>query len=234
VKTKTEKIGRTLSFSIKMTMIYVLKLKNGNYYVGKSDNPEKRFLEHISGSGSAWTRKYPPVSLHKVFKMKSPLDEDHKVKKLMLKHGIDSVRGGSYSSISLSEEQKRALKKEFWSAKNMCFRCGRDSHWVEDCYASTDIDGDVIDGYIVWECDYCDEEFEDKDDCARHEKKCKYSGQLMACQICEKMFASIAECSNHSCSDNRPKASVTCYRCGYHGHYSTSCYASYHIRGYPL
>jgi predicted GIY-YIG superfamily endonuclease len=58
--------------------------------------------------------------------------------------------------------------------------------------------------------------------------------QYIACQLCEKTFYSNVECRNHSCRDNRPKASVTCYRCGYHGHYATSCYASYHIRGYRL
>jgi predicted GIY-YIG superfamily endonuclease len=152
-----------------MTTIYVLKLQNGNYYVGKSDNPERRFLEHISGSGSAWTRKYPPTSIKKIYKMKSPLDEDARVKKLMLKHGIDSVRGGSYSSITLSDEQRRTLNREIWGAtdrclkcgrgshwasecrvqiavtNNCCYRCGRNSHWVSDCYAGTHINGYYLD-----------------------------------------------------------------------------------------
>jgi len=121
-----------------MTMIYVLKLKNANYYVGKSDNPERRFLEHISGSGSAWTQKFPPISLKKTYKMKSPLDEDHRVKKLMLKHGIDSVRGGSYSSITLSDEQRRTLNRELWGATDKCLRCGRNNHWASECYTNID------------------------------------------------------------------------------------------------
>ena len=210
-----------------------MKLANGNFYVGKTDNPKRRFDEHINGSGSAWTRKYPPVALEKTYQSTSPLDEDTEVKKLMLKYGIGAVRGGSYNQVVLDDEQTRALKKEFWSAKNVCLKCGRNSHWAKDCRASTDIDGDPI-GELVWACDYCDEEFEDKDDCIKHEKKCKYDVRLIACQLCEKTFYSNVECRNHSCRDNRPKASVTCYRCGYHGHYATSCYASYHIRGYPL
>ena len=45
------------------TNIYILRLEGGKYYVGKSDNPTKRYQEHLNGSGSAWTKKYPPISV---------------------------------------------------------------------------------------------------------------------------------------------------------------------------
>ena len=189
-----------------MTMIYVLKLHNANYYVGKSDNPMRSFKEHSYGGGSAWTTKYPPVAIEKTYISESPLDEDTEVKKLMYKHGIGAVRGGTYSKVVLDDEQIRSLKKEFWSAKNVCLNCGRDSHWVKDCHASTDIDGDVIDGYLVWACEYCNAEFEDKDDCAKHEKL----------------------------HFKKSVVKVTCYTCGRPGHKSPDCYARTHVNGYPL
>ena len=44
------------------TTIYVLKLKGGKYYVGRTDkNAIVRFKEHQVGKGSAWTRKYKPT-----------------------------------------------------------------------------------------------------------------------------------------------------------------------------
>ena len=42
-----------------LTNIYILKLEGGNYYVGKTDNPTKRYQEHVEGKGSAWTKKWP-------------------------------------------------------------------------------------------------------------------------------------------------------------------------------
>jgi predicted GIY-YIG superfamily endonuclease len=59
-----------------MTNIYILRLKGGRYYVGKSDDVLHRYQQHINGHGSAWTRKYSPVSLEKIISGASPFDED--------------------------------------------------------------------------------------------------------------------------------------------------------------
>ena len=40
------------------TNIYILKLQFGRYYVGKSDNVQKRYNEHCVGYGSAWTKQF--------------------------------------------------------------------------------------------------------------------------------------------------------------------------------
>jgi predicted GIY-YIG superfamily endonuclease len=126
------------------TNIYILKLKGGNYYVGKTDNVEKRFNEHISGYGSAWTKKYKPISIDKIIKNASKYDEDRYVKEYMEKYGIDKVRGGAYVCIELDEDQKCLLAQEIISANDLCSRCGRDGHFIKDCYAKNDVNGNVI------------------------------------------------------------------------------------------
>jgi predicted GIY-YIG superfamily endonuclease len=128
-----------------MEFIYILKLKNNKYYIGKTQNVENRYEQHLNGNGSSWTKKYKPISIIKQIKSTSQFDEDKYVKEYMSKYGIENVRGGTYSSIELDEVSLFQLQKELWHSKNLCTRCGRNSHFVKDCYAKTDVNGNLID-----------------------------------------------------------------------------------------
>ena len=127
-----------------MEQIYILKLRAGKYYIGKTRNIEKRYEEHLTGTGSGWTKKHKPVSLIKTIKSTSQFDEDKFVKEYMAKYGIENVRGGSYSNIVLDENSIAVLEKEIRHSNNVCMRCGRDTHYIKDCYAKTDVDGAII------------------------------------------------------------------------------------------
>lgn len=43
--------------------IYVLRLLSGKYYVGKTNNPSRRFDEHVEGEGSKWTALFKPMEV---------------------------------------------------------------------------------------------------------------------------------------------------------------------------
>jgi len=122
------------------TNIYILKLEGGNYYVGKSDNPAQRFIQHINGEGSAWTKKHRPLKLLNIIPNASSFDEDKHVKELMAKYGIDKVRGGTYVQDKLSVAQEEMLKKEIRGATDCCTRCGKEGHFVANCWAKKDVD----------------------------------------------------------------------------------------------
>ena len=85
-----------------MTNIYILKLEENRYYVGKSKDIDKRYIQHILDDGSSWTQKFKPIEIIKVINNCDSFEEDKQVKQLMSIYGIDNVRGGSYTKINLN------------------------------------------------------------------------------------------------------------------------------------
>jgi hypothetical protein len=67
----------------------------------------------------------------------------------MTKYDIDKVRGGSYVTQDLNDEQYNLLTKEIWSATDACNRCGRKNYFIKDCYAKTDINDYIIDDEYI-------------------------------------------------------------------------------------
>lgn len=120
------------------TNIYILRLTGGNYYVGKSSDVAARFQEHLDGIGSAWTARYKPLAVERIIQGADAFEEDMWVKRYMSQKGIDKVRGGSYSSPDLDHIQIAALKHEMRGAKDKCFNCGSEDHFVADCSLSQD------------------------------------------------------------------------------------------------
>ncbi len=129
---------------IKNEYIYVIKLEDDYYYVGKTHNVEQRFQDHLTGSGSRWTTLHPPVELVETVAITNYFEEDQYVKRYMAIHGIDRVRGGSYVTDVISADQRTFLQKEIWAAQGWCLRCGRNNHLVKTCRAKTTIDNEVI------------------------------------------------------------------------------------------
>ena len=68
--------------------IYILKLVNNKWYVGKSKNVKKRFKTHRKGYGAQWTKLYKPIKIKKVINTNCNYDEDKQTKKMMAKYGI--------------------------------------------------------------------------------------------------------------------------------------------------
>lgn len=138
--------GRTATSKRARRTVYVLELTQGKYYVGvTAKSVEVRFLEHVSGAGgSAWTSKFEALHVVESAEERTPLDENNKTKELMAQHGIDNVRGGTYTKMVLSRETVALLRTELRDVGGACRRCGRHTHFVGDCYARTSAEGTPI------------------------------------------------------------------------------------------
>ncbi|SVD91286.1 uncharacterized protein METZ01_LOCUS444140, partial [marine metagenome] len=97
---------------------YVLKLQRGKWYVGYTEKGVQRILDHMDEKGAKWTKKYSPVDpvpwertspgkTKAWAKNKPNSDEDKLTLKLMKKHGIQNVRGGSWCMVKMRKKTVR-------------------------------------------------------------------------------------------------------------------------------
>ena len=125
-----------------MVYVYVLKLSEGKVYVGSSDAPSERIETHLFGSGVTWTSLYKPVGILQVIYDSG--DVERYTKYYMRKYGIDSVRGGSFSGLFLSEDQKDIIRRELRASDNRCLLCGSSFHSQDSCCSPFMVDANGI------------------------------------------------------------------------------------------
>jgi len=201
-----------------MEHIYILKLKEGKYYIGKTKNIEKRWNEHLSGEGSGWTKKYKPTFLMKIIVSTSYFDEDKYVKEYMAKYGIENVRGGTYSNIVLDDNSILVLEKEIRHSKNLCIRCGRDTHFIKDCYANTNSNGAIIDSI------YNEKEKTVKDDKKPKVYKAKKKKNEELTHVDDISFSDEESLKSKNTNKIVRKPVKPCDICGIKGHREVNCY----------
>ena len=116
-----------------MVFIYSLKLQRGKYYIGKTDKPTFRLEDHFASSGSAWTKKYKPISIYQLIPDMSDHDEQRITQEYMNKYGIDNVRGGPWCKVVLSDEERLFIQNLLDGENDKCYQCGSSDHFAKDC-----------------------------------------------------------------------------------------------------
>lgn len=198
-----------------MEYLYVLKLEKSKWYVGKTTDVMQRYQQHVDGKGSAWTTKYPPVSLVESKSISSHHDENNTTKDYMKKYGVENVRGGSYTQIKLDDSVVSVLNAEFLGNTDKCFKCGLAGHFATKCRKVEEPQKEV------WGCDYCDRTFTTRFGCSVHEKSCKKPEKpKYTAKIQWQNYSQLGEADDKAC-----------FRCGRNSHWQADCYAKTDIDG---
>lgn len=117
-------------------VIYVLELVEGKFYVGRSathEGVQKRIAQHKQGHGALWTNKYPFVRLVSVVEQACPFYEDAITLREMHLHGVDNVRGGTYSQVKLPRYQLDVIEDQILGATDHCYQCKQPGHFAQAC-----------------------------------------------------------------------------------------------------
>jgi len=120
--------------------LYALRCRQNKYYVGRTElTVEERFVIHLTGKGSEFTKKYEPLEIVDQKEVignvqQTRFFEDAWVKSYMSKYGLNNVRGGSYSQLrDLTPEEVKFITREMNGATDMCFSCGEPGHFIKRC-----------------------------------------------------------------------------------------------------
>ena len=141
--------------------LYILRLQEGKYYIGTTENVEIKFAQHVSGQGPKWTQKYSPIEIVKTFRNVKGNMENKMVQDYMTQYGINNVRSDSYNRVKLPPAQLNELIAKLKMEQNkchycaevdhitddcgvVCIRCGRANHQAQNCKYKYDINGNSL------------------------------------------------------------------------------------------
>jgi len=99
------------NIDITKNYIYVLKLVEDRYYIGRTSNILIRIKEHFTEGGAIYTKKYKPLKVIEIVEEKSCDDERIKTLTMMEKYGYEKVRGAYWCGIEIKKPDMNKYKK---------------------------------------------------------------------------------------------------------------------------
>ena len=93
-----------------MQFVYSLDCKEGKKYIGQTNNIIRRFKEHKTGEGAAWTNRFTAES---ITRLEETTGKDFKelawTLEAMSEFGIQNVRGGPFCSVELTTQDIKTI-----------------------------------------------------------------------------------------------------------------------------
>lgn len=90
--------------------VYILLCENQSYYTGYTDNLEKRYLAHLTGKGSKYTRSFKPLSIAQSWEISGEkaraMQIERTIKKLSRKQKEALILNPSSLNISRTIQEK--------------------------------------------------------------------------------------------------------------------------------
>ena len=208
-----------------MVNIYILKLEQNKYYVGKTNHINIRLKDHFIGNGSAWTKKYKPMEVIQVIKHCDVYDEDKYTLQYMKMKGIYNVRGGSFTQFTFDTNTVAVLRNMIRGYNDCCFKCGKRGHFTSECPLNKNYTSGQSESESESDTSEPWNDFFHSDTSGQSESESESE-------------------SENECYKKRKKYTIrtkrtkrtkyTCYRCGRSGHFANQCYASKHVKGYLI
>jgi len=93
-----------------MQFVYSLDCKEGKKYIGQTNNIIRRFKEHKTGEGAAWTNRFTAES---ITRLEETTGKDFKelawTLEAMSEYGIQNVRGGPFCRVELTTQDIKTI-----------------------------------------------------------------------------------------------------------------------------
>lgn len=140
--------------------IYIIKCKENKYFISNKNYLQHHSEPYITNNSTSWIKHYLPEKILEIIHDSKPLDVNHYVFKYMDKYGIDNVRGGSFTNIILTPEQKTTIFNNIYLSNDLYLNCGK----------SDICDDDSVIQQQIYSCYGCGKIFNTFEDVDNHEK----------------------------------------------------------------
>lgn len=194
--------------------VYVLRLRSGAYYVGKSSNISARIAQHTS----AWVKEHGGVA-KRIPTCTAARDdwcawEQDETLTRMRMHGFDNVRGFEFVACRpLDATECVTIKTMLMGSGDLCRKCGGEGHFASSCRASKEAWLAELEGMIA----------ERQAGGSQRENSKHVTVEKKRRMMAPGMFAG-----------KRSRKSAVCARCGRDSHASDACFARKHVDGWEI